>query len=81
MKPSPCRLFLLFSASFVLTAFLHGFEAFFAAFGTLGSAFDKLSAHQLELGDFGAIAAAPAQTHDAGIAAVALAKLGAELVE
>src|SRR5579872_6328326 len=72
---------LFFAALFVVTAFLYGLEALFAALGALGRTFDKFGAHQLELGHFGAIALPPTQANDAAVTAIALSELGSELVE
>ena len=49
---------LVFAALFVVAAFLNCLEALFAALGAFGGAFDQFGAHQLDLGDFGAIAEA-----------------------
>src|SRR5271163_1364970 len=68
-------------AVLVLAAFLNCLEALFAALGAFRRALHQLGAYQLELRQFGAIALAPAQAHDACIAAVALPEPGAQLVE
>src|ERR1039458_5414458 len=66
---------------FRLAAFAGGALACFLALGAVGGALHQLGAHQLDHGLFGAIALARAQTHDAGVAAVALAETGGQRVE
>src|SRR5579872_555940 len=66
---------------FMLAAFLNGLEALFAALGTFSGTLDKLGAHQLQFRELGAIALAGTQTGNAGVAAVALAELCAQLIK
>src|ERR1017187_981038 len=71
----------LFFGVLALAALAHRLQAFFLALGPLGGALHQIGADQFENCLFGAVAFAPAETRDAGVAAGPLTEPGAQLIE
>src|SRR3982751_5143956 len=70
-----------FFAAFALAALTHRFQLLFTTLGAGGSTLDEFGAHQLEHRLLRSVALPPAETHDTGVAAVALAEARSELLE
>lgn len=66
---------------FAFAAFLQGLQAFFTPLGAICGAANQFAAHQFQLANFRPITLAKADADDAGVAAVALAEAGPQLVE